>query len=185
MIMSKKNRVLSLASLGKLEDQALPIGVTPEMVASMPIETVEEGLREMGLAPDQALPMAIRHIINDGKDKSLERLMIYKYTGNKFYKRLQSVAFNSDFLIPKCISTVNSLRKVIARILILPSRLQIHVYAILTIIMAISLFYINLINDNATKSYRDEHNRYQSVQKTQVSSHNKTLNDKFLSSEDI
>ena len=183
MTMSKKNIATSLASLRKLEDQVLPVVMTPEMVASMPIETVEEELREMGLAPNQALPTLVGHIIDNGKGKSLKRMIFYRYIGNKFYKQLWHMILEPSF--SKCLSADTSLGKVIAGILTFPSRLSLKVYAGLMIILAFGLFYINLTSDNVTKSYRDGPNQYQSVQRTQIGSDDRTQIDKLLSSKDI
>ena|ERR1700742_2879205 len=147
MTMLKKNRVTSLASLGKIEDQALSVVITSEMVASMPIEIVEEELREMGLAPDPSLPMLIRHMIDNGKDKSLRRISYYKYFRNKFYKRLMNVAFIPTLLIPKCLSDGSSLRKIIVGILMSTTK-QLDLRVVATFVLAVALFYINLINKN-------------------------------------
>ncbi|HEV7890145.1 MAG TPA: 3D domain-containing protein [Pyrinomonadaceae bacterium] len=58
--MQMNNRFTHLASLGKMDSSALPLTVTPEEAASMPIEAVEEGLRDLGLDPHQPLPEMLR-----------------------------------------------------------------------------------------------------------------------------
>ena len=71
--MPKKNRVTYLASPRSATDEKLPVVITAEMASSMPIEAVEDGLRGMGLDPDQPLPAPIKRMVDDGSSDSLGR----------------------------------------------------------------------------------------------------------------
>jgi hypothetical protein len=61
--MDKRDKIVTIGTL--VVDEEL----TPEMVASMSINAIKEGLREMGLDPNEPLPKEIRQMLSQNSDQ--------------------------------------------------------------------------------------------------------------------
>ena len=60
---------ITKAALLMLEGLLVSPETDIETIAAMPIEEVEEGLRQMGLNPDQSLPPEVSQLISEGKGR--------------------------------------------------------------------------------------------------------------------
>lgn len=64
--MSKTNeKAIKRAAVSELEKLSLSIDTDLEVVANMPIEEVEDGLRQLGLDPNQKLPVRISQLVSE------------------------------------------------------------------------------------------------------------------------
>lgn len=66
--MSEEN--LTKAAILALEGLLVSLDVDIELIAAMPIEEVEEALRQMGLNPAQSVPASIRQLISEPTNRS-------------------------------------------------------------------------------------------------------------------
>ena len=122
----------------KMNHLILPEIITPEAVASMPIEDVEEGLWEMGLDPYQPLPAGIKRMIDGGGSKSWT--LYCSYLGVRFYRRLLKVFLCPSVISSACSSGRNTVFGRLAEILTLPSRLRNSSFIALILVLDIALF---------------------------------------------